>query len=615
LWSAIDTVLVPNFSDCRESAPVNPDDPNAHPTRTFAAAGGDPPADHTRPFPADASATASFAVSAPPPLDGPVPHWPPGLTRYQPLHALGGGGMGVVYLCHDRQLDRQVAVKLPGRGRATPQDRIDFVLREARSAARLHHPNVCPVFDADVCDGVPYLTMAYIDGPTLAAELKRCGPCPPKQAAELVRTVAEAMQYAHDQGVVHRDLKPGNILLTAEREPVVTDFGLAVRTDQDSVVQGAVCGTPHYMSPEQAAGDAAKVGERSDVFALGVILFEMLTGHPPFAYDTGCRPPDGTERDLLAREVLDKVQREAIPGVRDRRPDLPPDLARIVATATARDPADRFPDMAAFAAALTGFLRTTEPKSGRGWRVFRRPDPRTTVAITVLGSVAIVGVYILMSPLIRQMQRITEPLAAELELDKRVKDLTREGEELAAAGQFDRAEAKYTEALKLNPQAAIPRRLRGAVREQQERHSEALSDFDALVEQVPNKPEYRRDRAAVLMKMTRHRDALVDLNAVIRTRTDLTGSHTLRGEAYYELKEYDNARADLIKALELDKENANAWYLRAQVERELGTWEAIPCGLEAWRHQNKLDERFRKKLWEARPPSPQPPQPPPPEGK
>ena len=253
--------------------------------------------------------------------------------------------MGEVFLAHDTQLDRQVAIKFPRVSRRAA-DTPDRILAEARAAARLHHPGICPVFDADVCDGVPYLTMAFVQGPTLAAELKRLGPCPPVYAAKLVRTVAEAMQYAHDSGVIHRDLKPGNILLTAEHEPVVTDFGLAVRVDREGLADGVISGTPYYMAPEQAAGDAAAIGERTDVYALGVILFEMLTGRVPF---------DGSPR-----EVMEQVKTRPVPPVRTVRNDVPAALARIVARATARQKADRFDGMGAFADALGEFLRARQ---------------------------------------------------------------------------------------------------------------------------------------------------------------------------------------------------------------------------------------------------------------
>jgi serine/threonine protein kinase len=361
-----------------------PDDPNHRPTMPLG-----PPvsADATRTYSNPAS---TLPYSFGPPIVGPVDTWPAGLTRYKPLHLLGDGGMGEVYLAHDNQLDRQVAIKFARLGRHPAADTADRILAEARAAARLHHPGICPVFDADVCDGVPYLTMAFVQGSTLAAELKRLGPCPPAYAARLVRTVAEAMQYAHDHGVIHRDLKPGNILLTADHTPVVTDFGLAVRLDREGLADGVISGTPHYMAPEQAAGDAAKIGERTDVFALGVILFEMLTGRVPF---------DGTPR-----EVLEQVKTKAVPPVRSLRKDVPAPLARVVAKATAHNPADRYDGMTAFADALTHSLRTTQarPKKSMAWLFWAVVIP---TGVLLAGCLLLCGVGLLLPAI----QKVREP--------------------------------------------------------------------------------------------------------------------------------------------------------------------------------------------------------------
>jgi serine/threonine protein kinase/Tfp pilus assembly protein PilF len=567
------------------------DDPNARPIRSFAAdpASGDPPLDHTRTFSADPAATAHFAVSAPPPLDGPVPGWPPSLTRYQPLHALGGGGMGLVYLCHDRQLDRQVAVKLSGGGRSA--DRVDVLLREARSAARLHHPNICPVFDAAVSDGVPYLTMAYIDGPTLADELKRCGPCPPDAAARLVRTVAEAMQYAHDQGVVHRDLKPSNILLTPEREPIVTDFGLAVRTDQDTTADGTISGTPHYMAPEQAAGDAAKVGPRSDVFALGVILFEMLVGRPPF---------DGS-----AREVLAKVQREAVPPVRKVRKDVPKTLERIVAKATARNPKDRFPNMAAFADALTGFLRQAppQPKRSRGvlfW-VVAVPAMLSLLFVTLSCCIGLTlpaiqklwapGVVVhrsgLPTPPTPPVPPGSDPRAAKARV------VWVEGEEFLNQGQFDEAIAKLDEAITLDSAADRPRALRAEAYTLAGRYNDAISDIEVLIIRNKADDQWLLRRAELRIRLKRHADAIQDLNYLIDKNPADVPALVARGVVRLGLNELPQAKTDLTRAVQNDPMAAAARYLRGLAKRKLGEEKGAAEDITA---ALKLDEQVESKL-------------------
>src|SRR5262245_39334060 len=288
---------------------------------------------------------------------------PERIGRYQIRRLLGGGGMGVVYLAHDPELDRLVALKVPKLASPGAEERF---LREARAAAAVTHPNLCPVFDAGRADGVLYLAMAYIPGPTLTALVCRDGPLPPPRAAALAAGIAAGMAEAHRHGIIHRDLKPGNVLLNRHGQPVVTDFGLARRgpggapgTDPDETGYfdprltraGAVMGTPAYMPPEQARGDVDQIGPASDIYALGAILFDLLTGRPPFQADS-------------AADLVEKIKGErAVPPSRFR-PGLPPKLDAVCLKALAKQPVDRFASMGAFAEALAPFAR-----GGKGRRL------------------------------------------------------------------------------------------------------------------------------------------------------------------------------------------------------------------------------------------------------
>ncbi len=205
------------------------------------------------------------------------------LGDYELLEEIGKGGMGVVYRARQISLNREVAVKMILRGQfATPADRRRF-RAEAEAVARLAHPGIVPVYEVGEIDGSPYFSMKYLKGRTLA-QLLADGILPPRDAARILAAVARSIDFAHEQGVLHRDLKPSNILLDEHDEPHVTDFGLAKKLAEDASLtrSNAVVGTPAYMAPEQASAGREQVGPASDVFSLGTILYQTLTGRPPF---------------------------------------------------------------------------------------------------------------------------------------------------------------------------------------------------------------------------------------------------------------------------------------------------------------------------------------------
>jgi serine/threonine protein kinase len=273
--------------------------------------------------------------------------------RYRILQTLGKGGMGAVYLAHDPQLDRQVALKVPNFG-PDEEDKIKRFYREARAAARLRHPNICPVYEVSDDPKQPYLTMAFIEGKTLADIIATGRLQDLRQAVFLVRKLALALAEAHAKGVIHRDLKPANIMVDANKEPVIMDFGLAKRIEESKphthlTHEGDVMGTPAYMPPEQMQGDQTAIGARSDIYSLGVILYELLAGKRPFQ---GTYP-------VLVCQVLEKEP----PPPSQFRPDLDPALETICLKAMAKKPEARYASMTEFAEALLGFLRSGKPST------------------------------------------------------------------------------------------------------------------------------------------------------------------------------------------------------------------------------------------------------------
>jgi eukaryotic-like serine/threonine-protein kinase len=243
---------------------------------------------------------------------------------------LGRGGMGVVYLAFQVQLERKVALKMIRSGALASQDEMTRFYTEARSAASLTHPNIVSVYHCGEIDGHHFFTMDFVPGTDLSKRLDR-GPMAPREAVRYVRDVARAIHYAHERGVVHRDLKPANVLIDEADEVMITDFGLAKQMDSDQglTATGAALGTPSYMSPEQAAGKSEEQGASTDVYAMGAILYALLTGKPPFSADS------------VLQTMLQVIHRTA-PTVRLSNPNIHVDLDTIVIKCLEKSPGRRY---------------------------------------------------------------------------------------------------------------------------------------------------------------------------------------------------------------------------------------------------------------------------------
>ncbi len=262
------------------------------------------------------------------------------LGRYRILSKLGEGGMGTVYLAEDTQLSRKVALKVPHFKEDDPPTVIDRFRREARNAARLQHPNLCPVYDVGEVDGVHFFTMPFIEGKPLSRLIDPSAPWPPGRAAALVRKVALAVADLHRHGIIHRDLKPSNIMVRDGGEPVLMDFGLArsfTAQSQRLTTTGTPMGSPAYMAPEQVGG-RADIGPPADVYGLGMILFEMLTGRVAF------------EGPLMS--VFGQILNTPVPTPSTLRPGIDPRLEAVCLKALAKDPAHRYATAEQFVAAL-----------------------------------------------------------------------------------------------------------------------------------------------------------------------------------------------------------------------------------------------------------------------
>ena len=290
--------------------------------------------------------------STPPPPELPDAG-PLELPGYEVQAVLGRGGMGVVYKARDQRLNRAVALKMLLAGaHSRPEERERF-LRGAEAEAALRHANIVQVYDVGDVHGQPYFTMEFVEGGSLAQKLSGT-PLPVAQAAALLATLAEAIQAAHDGGIIHRDLKPGNVLLTADGTPKISDFGLARRLEDGAglTLSGAALGTPSYMAPEQARGRRDAIGPASDLYGLGAILYEMLTGRPPFRSDTS------------AATVQQVLSEDPVPPSR-LNPRVPRDLETICLKCLHKEPHRRYASAAALAEDLDRF--------GRGEPIAARP--------------------------------------------------------------------------------------------------------------------------------------------------------------------------------------------------------------------------------------------------
>ena len=280
--------------------------------------------------------------------------------RYELLKELGRGGMGAVYLAHDETLKRKVALKVPTFRENVREEMLTRFYREARAAAALRDPGICPVHDVGEIDGQAFIAMAFIEGRPLRDYTKSKKPQEAKKTVRVIRKLAQAMSEAHEAGIVHRDLKPANIMMEKGRRPVIMDFGLAYSTtEMESRLTGtgAILGTPTYMSPEQAMGDTENIGPATDIYSLGVICYEMLAGCVPF------------EGNVTA--VLTKIATQEPKPLSEYGLSIDATLEAIVARMMAKTSSDRYASMNEVVAALTAYLRDStshdeQPKRGDG---------------------------------------------------------------------------------------------------------------------------------------------------------------------------------------------------------------------------------------------------------
>jgi serine/threonine-protein kinase len=279
--------------------------------------------------------------------------------RYELLELVGRGGMSTVWKAQDRLLDRTVAIKVLHEQFTQDEEYVERFRREARSVAQLSHPNIVTVIDRGEDGGQQYIVFEYVAGRNLKQLIERQGPLPIRDALLLALQMARALGFAHDRGLIHRDVKPQNVLLNEDGQAKMTDFGIARSVDVDGVtITGTVLGTSEYIAPEQARGQ--RVDALTDVYSLGVVLYELLTGGVPF------------HGENFVAVALRHVN-EPPPDVLERRPDCPPRVAMAIERAMAKRPEDRFRSMDELVAELEACLADLDPSSEEATMISRRP--------------------------------------------------------------------------------------------------------------------------------------------------------------------------------------------------------------------------------------------------
>jgi len=351
-------------------------------------------------------------------LDGPSS--PPTIQYfgdYELLDEIARGGMGVVYRARQVTLNRTVAVKMILTGQLASREEVQRFFTEAEAAANLQHPNIVTIHEVGEHEGRQYFSMDYIDGPSLA-ELVRQHPLTPGKAAAYVKTIAEAIHYAHEQGTLHRDLKPSNILIDESDQPQITDFGLAAKIEGNSklTASGAILGTPAYMPPEQARARRALIGPASDVYSLGAVLYELLTGRPPFQAAT----PLDTLTEVLEQDPVSPKRLNA---------GIPDDLATICLKCLEKRPEERYQTAGQLAEDLDRFLNQ-EPILARpasavrklwSWVKRRTWIRAAAVSLIVMASLGLACYLLIENSFLRWMQTHPDYIAEAGPITARVK--------------------------------------------------------------------------------------------------------------------------------------------------------------------------------------------------
>jgi tetratricopeptide (TPR) repeat protein len=479
----------------------------------------------------------------------------PAVRGYKILGVLGRGGMGVVYRARDVKLDRIVALKMIIAGAHAGPEQLTRFTTEAQAVAHLRHPNIIQIYEVGERDGLPYVSLEFVDGGSLA---QKCAgkPLADAGAARVTEKLAIAMHHAHENGVVHRDLKPANILVTADGEPKITDFGLAKRLEGDSsqTRSGTILGTPSYMAPEQAMGEGNLVGPHTDVYSLGATLYELITGRPPFL---AANPMD---------TVMQVVREEPVPPSR-LAPNVARDLETICLKCLHKDPTKRYPSARALAEDL-GRFQSGEPITARPvgdaerlWRWCKR-NPRLATSYGAVAALVLIGfIGSLVATFVIHRAKVAAVAAQSL-----------------AEGNERRAKSEQLRAEQAEHQATANAQLASA-------NAQAASDqaelaLDALRTVVSEVDRELRDRSAMSPVRTKLLEmALTKVDQVAAKADGVTALDRIRAAAYQQ-------KVFIYQGLEQPQKAAEQQQLAQAILERLAA--ANPQGVDADKARGNL---------------------------
>lgn len=493
-------------------------------------------------------------------LEPPIPQPPRTLAgRYRLDEKVAEGGFAEVWKGHDLELGRAVAVKVPRRDRLHSAE--GFVA-EARRVARLKHPGVVPVFDVGRDGDTVFIVSEFVEGGSLAHRIAR-ERISPQEAVRLVAEVAETLAYAHRQGFVHRDIKPGNVLLDHHGRALLTDFGIARSHEERS--SGDSFGTLAYMAPEQIEGRAAD--HRSDIYSLGVVLYELLTGELPHRADD----PVELRRRIVSKEPsFEHGANAAVPAA----------VKRICLKCLKREPGQRYEDAAELAQELRRANLNHRPLRATRW----------LIALASAAILALVGFVVLPALPWRAVEdkgaTSAEKHDGQQDAQKAVEKTPLEaalalGRLHAERKRWATAEEAFTEAIRLDPAHAEAYRRRGGCRFNAGRAEEALSDFDTAAGLDPKNPEVFMNRGVVYLNLTRFDEALADLKHALELAPDdsapvrkvLGETYGHRAYLHSQKKEWKQADADFTEAIRHDPANAGYFDRRGSMRFNLKEYE------------------------------------------